>query len=135
MRHDALNDRKERLGAIEGCSFAALCGLETVSVSPGEAVVRMKTDGKRNALGTVHGGAVFTLADQAFALAANADEDIQVALRADVSFLRPATGDLEARAFRISEGKNTSLYEARVYDGEELVAVFHGSGYKLGRQE
>jgi acyl-CoA thioesterase len=131
MKEPELEDNAERIEAMKRARFALLCGLETVTVAPGTAVVRMKADEKQNALGNIHGGAIFTLADQAFAMAANAEGDIQVALNASVNYLRPAKGDLEARAMKVSEGKTTSLYEVRVYDGEEMVAIFHGTGYKL----
>lgn len=134
MKEEELEDNGLRLEAMKRARFGILCGLETVSVAPGEAVVRMPANDKQNALDTIHGGAIFTLADQAFALAANAQGDIQVALNASINFIRPAKGELEARATRLSEGRTTSLYEVRVFEGEDLVAVFHGTGYKLGRR-
>ena len=62
---------EERIDAMNHAQFAQLCRLETVYVKEGEAAVRMPAEGVRNAMGNVHGGAIFTLADQAFALAAN----------------------------------------------------------------
>jgi acyl-CoA thioesterase len=134
MNSEGLEEAEERIAAMKKAKFAVLCGIETVSVGEGEAVVRMPAKDKQNALGTIHGGAIFTLADQAFALAANSESGVQVALQVSVNFLRPAKGDLEARAVRISEGRTTSLYEARVYEGEELVAIFYGTGYKLSKR-
>ncbi len=131
MKEVELEDNRRRIEEMKRARFALLCGLKTVSVAPGEAVVRMPPEEKQNALDTIHGGAIFTLADQAFALAANAEGDIQVAINASINYVRPAKGELEARAKKTSEGKTTSLYEVRVFAGEELVAVFHGTGYKL----
>jgi acyl-CoA thioesterase len=129
-----LDDDERRIEAMKRAKFAVLCGIETVSVGNGEAIVRMSAKGKQNALDTIHGGAIFTLADQAFALAANSESGVTVALHVSVNFLRPARGDLEARAVRISEGRTTSLYEVRVFEGDEMVAIFHGTGYKLSKR-
>jgi acyl-CoA thioesterase len=129
-----LEDNEKRIEAMKRAKFAVLCGIETVSVGNSEAVVRMPAKEKQNALDTIHGGAIFTLADQAFALAANSESGVTVALHVSVNFLRPARGDLEARAVRISEGRTTSLYEVRVFEGDEMVAIFHGTGYKLSKR-
>jgi acyl-CoA thioesterase len=128
-------DLKQRLASMSSAPFALCCDIETISVGGGEAVVRMPVDGKLNALGTVHGGAIFSLADQAFALAANASGDPQVALSASINYLKPARGTLIAHARLVGENKSTSVYEVLVHDGDCLVAVFQGTGYKLRKQE
>ncbi len=135
MESELSSDLKQRLESMNAAPFALRCDMETVSVGGGEAVVRMPVDGKLNALGTVHGGAVFSLADQAFALAANANGDPQVALSATINYLKPARGTLVARARLVGENKSTSVYEVLVYDGDCLVAIFQGTGYKLRKQE
>jgi len=135
MEGELSNDIEQRLAAMKEAKFAVLCDIQTVSVSAGEAVVRMPAEGKLNALGTVHGGAIFSLADQAFALAANANGEPQVAISASINYLKPARGSLEARARKVGENRSTSVYEVLVYDGECLVAVFQGIGYKLRRPE
>jgi acyl-CoA thioesterase len=95
----------------------------------------MPVDGLTNALGTVHGGAIFSLADQAFALAANSRGEPQVALNASITYMKPGRGDLVARARKVEENRTTSVYEVQVLQGEEVVAIFHGIGYKLRRPE
>ncbi len=121
----------EWLRSMTDAPFAKLCGLETLSISEKEAVVRMRTEGASNALGTVHGGAIFSLADQAFALAANANGDRQVAMSASITYLRPARGTLVATARKIGETKSNSVYQVLVHEGDELVAIFQGNGFKL----
>jgi acyl-CoA thioesterase len=91
----------------------------------------MDAGDKLNAVGGAHGGAVFTLADQAFALASNLEAWPQVALVASINYLRPGKGMLEAVARKTSETNRTSLYEVKVFDDGELIAVFQGTGYKL----
>ena len=50
--------------------YARHSGIELVDVGPGTATVRMRiVDEHRNGVGMVHGGAIFTLADFAFAAA------------------------------------------------------------------
>ena len=52
--------------------FAARCGIELLAVSPGQARARMSLRPDHlNGLGSVQGGAIFTLADFAFAAASN----------------------------------------------------------------
>ena len=135
MNSDLSTDLEVRLAAMKAAPFALHCHMETVSVKDGEAVVRMPVNEKLNALGTVHGGAIFSLADQAFALAANANGDPQVAISASINYLKPAKGTLVARARKVGENRSTSVYEVLVYDGEELVAIFQGIGYKLRRSD
>lgn len=124
-------DIVERLERMNAAPFALRCGIE---VGEGRAKVRMHPQDCYNALGTYHGGAVFTLADQAFALAANQGPDVQVAMSASIHYIRPARGTIEAVARLVGESGRTSIYEVLVYEGEELVAIFQGTGYKLARK-
>jgi Uncharacterized protein, possibly involved in aromatic compounds catabolism len=65
---------KEMIEIIKNDQFAKLVGLELVKVELGYAEVRMViTEKHLNGVGIVQGGALFTLADFAFAAAANAD--------------------------------------------------------------
>ena len=61
--------------------FAAMAGCELVDARKGHAVVEMPiTDNLRNAQGGVMGGAIFTLADFALAVACNVGEDPTVSV-------------------------------------------------------
>ena len=64
------------------------------------------------------GGAVFTLADFAFAVAANGfAERITVSQHVSVTFLAPAKGrELRAEARCVKAGRTTCLYEVEVRD-------------------
>jgi acyl-CoA thioesterase len=123
---------KERIRRINDAPFIRSFGMELVSISDdGEVRVTMDASDKHNALGAAHGGAVFTIADQAFAVASNLGPELQVAMFASMTFIKPARGKLEAVAKKIGETKRTSVYEVKVFEKGELVAIFQGNGYKL----
>lgn len=123
---------RERLRGINNAPFIRTFGIQLESITEdGEVRVTMDVSDKHNALGTAHGGAVFTLADQAFAVVSNLGPEVQVAMFASMTFIRPARGMLVAVANKIGETKQTSVYEVKVFEKGELVAVFQGNGYKL----
>jgi acyl-CoA thioesterase len=115
------------------CEFARLLGIQVLELWPGGAKVAMDITDKRNPLGNVHGGAVFSLADHAFGLAANSGGIQEVALSAQITYISPSTGRLVAVAERISENKDGSVVSVRVWDGERLVATFEGIGIRLAQ--
>lgn len=123
---------RERIRGINNAPFIRDFGMELVSISDdGEVQITMDASDKHNALGTAHGGAVFTVADQAFAIASNLCPELQVAMFASMTYIRPARGKLLAVAKKTGETKRTSVYEVKVFESGELVAVFQGNGYKL----
>ncbi len=80
----------------------------------------------RNALGAVMGGASFTLADFAFAVAANWQNPGVVSLSSNITFLGTAKGQsLIARARCVKDGRRTSYYRIDVEDelGNPVAAV------------
>lgn len=86
----------------------------------------------RNAMGAVMGGAYFTLADFAFAVAANWQEIGTVSLNSEIAYLGTAKGDrLTAEALCVKNGRTTSYYRIEVRDEfENLAAVVNTTGYK-----
>ena len=79
---------KEMLAADR---FAVEAGVELLEISPGYAKARMKVTEKHlNAGGVCQGGALFTLADLAFAAVANSRGRLTLSLNANITFLRPA---------------------------------------------
>ena len=123
---------KKRIREINNAPFIRSFGMELASISEeGEVRVTMDAGDKHNALGSAHGGAVFTIADQAFAVASNLGPEHQVAMFASMTYIKPARGKLEAVAKKIGETKRTSVYEVKVFEEGELVAIFQGNGYKL----
>lgn len=81
------------------------------------------------------GGAIFTLADFAFAVASNWNKTASVSLSASISFLGGAKGaKLIAEAVKLKEGRKTCYYEVTVCDelGNQ-VAHMTSNGYCLDR--
>jgi acyl-CoA thioesterase len=128
MIHD---DPQERFLAIDGSEFSTFMGMRTISASESEVKVEMDLKGKLNSVGTGHGGAVFSLADQAFALACNMGEHTQVARSASIKYIRPARGKLVATARKEREDDKGSVYKVEVTSGDTIVAVFEGIGHKI----
>lgn len=98
--------------------FATVNGAVIDAVEEGYAKCSMElNDTHRNAMGAVMGGAVFTLADFAFAVASNWNKAPQVSLNASISFLgRAKGGKLIAEARKIKEGRKTCYFEVMVVD-------------------
>lgn len=75
------------------------------------------TDRHKNAMGTVMGGASFTLADFAFAVATNWKEMRTVSINSTISYLGVAKGSkLIAEAHMIKNGRTTCYYQISVRD-------------------
>lgn len=98
--------------------FAASCGIEIVEFRPGYAKCTMPvTENHLNAIGTVMGGAIFTLADYAFSVAANSYGTLAVTLNAFVSYMQACNGGtLTAVATETSRTKRTGVYQVSVTD-------------------
>jgi acyl-CoA thioesterase len=120
----------ERISSFNQSPFALLLGMEITGAQPGWARVVMDPGGKGNPNRTIHGGAIFALADQAFGIAANMEDPPEIAVSASIMFLAPATGRLEAVAERVGEDDRHSLYRVKVFEGDRLVATFEGIGAK-----
>jgi acyl-CoA thioesterase len=85
-----------------------------------------------NGLDSVQGGAVFTLADFAFAAAANSHGTIAVAINVSITFMKGAKeGTLWAEAREISKNPRLGSYTVDVKtDQGEMVAIFQGLAYR-----
>ena len=109
----------ERARAVFGKDRFAVetgCVIEEAAVGYARCTLTVETR-HRNALGAPMGGAVFTLADYAFAVASNFDRDVYVSTSADVRFLAAARGTiLTAEAREIRCGRRTCLYAVTVVD-------------------
>ena len=113
--------------------FREILGIQVLEVKDGYARLSMKvTKNHTNALGAAHGGALFSLADCAFAEAANYGENVAVAVQVSINFLKPAfEGDtLKAEAIRVSDGKKLGLYHVTISKQDKKIAFFSGLAFK-----
>ena len=114
---------------------AALLGIEIDHVEPGAATVSMTVAATMsNGHGTCQGGILATLADTAFAHAANSYNRVTVGQGISIDFLQPAMlGEkLIARASEHHRGRTTGLYEVRIHNADnKLLAVFSGRSFEL----
>jgi acyl-CoA thioesterase len=116
-----------------GDLFAARNGVELLEVEEGRALARLAVGAEHlNAAGVVQGGAVFTLADFAFAVASNSRGNVALAIEAHVTFLRAVRGGvLLAEAREESGSRRLSTCTVRVTrEGGELVALFTGTAFR-----
>jgi len=113
--------------------FAETLGIQVLEVKEGYCRVSMKVLKEHtNALGFTHGGAIFSLADYAFAHACNFGDNVAVAVQVSINFLKPSVeGDaLTAEATRISDGKTMGLYQVTVRNQDKAIAYFTGLAFK-----
>jgi acyl-CoA thioesterase len=113
--------------------FAAVSGIRLVEMGEGRAVTRMRIRPEHlNGAGVVQGGAIFTLADLAFAAACNSHGNVALALDVSITFARAATGGaLTAEAREIALSRKISVVRVEVRDrAGELVAAFRGTAYR-----
>ena len=116
--------------------YAQKLGMCCLAAGVGYCRMEMKVpEDAINMFGATHGGAVFSLIDEAFSIACNSHGVVAVALNLSVTYVsgsRP--GDrLVAEVREISLTRRTATYDIRVTreDGE-LVAVSQALAYRKG---
>ncbi|MBC7080167.1 MAG: PaaI family thioesterase [Methanothrix sp.] len=114
--------------------FARRLGMRLVELDEGYSKVVMEPSWEnRNFFGTVHGGAIFSLIDQAFGAAANSHGAVAVAISVTVDYLRPASPDetLYAEAREVSRTRRISTYNIEVRNQEgQLKATCLAMAYR-----
>jgi acyl-CoA thioesterase len=118
---------------FKGDKFALAAGIELLEVSSGYARACMDIKPKHlNGGGVCQGGAIFTLADLAFAAAVNSHARLTYSIASSINFFRSETGGrLYAEAREVFNHKRLSNCEVRITnEAGELVATFVGSGYR-----
>ncbi|RLB70076.1 MAG: phenylacetic acid degradation protein [Deltaproteobacteria bacterium] len=118
----------------ENDHFARHCGIILLEVEPGRAKAKMEIKPSHmNGAKTVHGGAIFTLADFTFAAAANSQGQLSLAINTAISFLKPTHGGttLYAEAEELSVNRRLGHYQVKITNNEQqLVAQFQGTAYR-----
>jgi acyl-CoA thioesterase len=120
---------------FERDQFARANGMRVVEVRQGFAQTEMTVEPRHlNSVGVLQGGALFTLADLAFAAASNSHGVVALACQADMTWFKAVTsGKLTATAEEIARTRKLSTCVVRITDeAGELVAQFKGLAYIKG---
>lgn len=116
-------------------AFAKFIGIKIVQATPQCAICELElTSNHLNGVGVVQGGVLFTMADLALAVAANADEADRVTLSSHIDFLKAVgRGTLLAKATPIKIGRTTALYNVSVVEKDSgvLLANFQGTAFRI----
>jgi len=118
---------------VESDPYCETLGIELVELGAGSARTKLTVGEKhRNFHGTLHGGAIYSLADAAFAAASNSRGETAFALETNVSYLDMADEDatLVADATETYDGRRTAEYSVDVTADGERIATFRGRVYK-----
>ena len=133
---ERMRPTEEMIRTFEKDRFATCNGAVIDQVEDHYAKCSLRIEeNHRNAMGAVMGGVYFTLADFAFAVAANWQHMETVSLNSEIAYLGSTRGDrLTAEAVCVKDGRTTSYYRIEVKDSEErLIAVVNTTGYKTAR--
>ena len=117
-------------------NFARGCGIEIEEVRHGFAKCSMKvTTNHLNGIGILMGGALFTLADYTFSLAANSHGIIAVTRDASISYIRKCTGGVvTAIASEVMRDDKSGNYSVEITNKDgEIIAQITGSAYFTGK--
>lgn len=118
---------------FEGDRYALHSGIELLEVKEGYAKAKMDVkDHHLNAGNVVQGGAIFTLADLAFAAAVNAYGNLSVSVQTSIYFHKGVgEGTLFAEAKVVKLGKNLGNFEVCVTNEQNaLIATFIATAYR-----
>lgn len=118
---------------LQGDRFAVNAGVELLEVRSGYAKARMAILPEHlNGGGVCQGGAIFTLADLAFAAATNSHARLTLSISSSINFFRAESkGFLYAEAQEVLDKKRLSNCEVRITnEAGDLVATFNGTGYR-----
>ena len=122
------------LSGVEKKGYAKKLGMELAEVSEGHAVLEMTTGpDDTNLFGTVHGGAVFSLMDEAFQASCNSHGTVAVALSVNIVYHNPTRpgARLRAESREIHRSNKTATYHITVTDDTDtLVATCQALAYR-----
>ena len=113
--------------------FAEHNGIELLEIAEGRAKAKMVIEDRHlNGVNVVHGEAIFTLADLAFAAASNSHGTVAVAINASIWFVKAGRkGTLFAEAREVSRNPKLATYSIEVTDDAgEIIATFEGMVYR-----
>jgi acyl-CoA thioesterase len=116
--------------------YARLLGMEVQKIDNGYSLVQMRfMPDMANIFGMAHGGAIYSLLDEAFQTACNAHGTLAVALNMSVTYIRPPEPGalLQAEAQEVSLTKRTATYTITVTDENgTVIATCQALAYRKG---
>jgi len=114
--------------------YARRLGMRLVEVGEGYAKVEMDvTPEMDNIFGMLHGGAIFSLIDEAFEVSCNSHGTVALALNVNISYLAAPEprARLTAQSREINRTRKTGLYDIRVTDDKgRLIATAQALAYR-----
>ena len=114
--------------------FAALAGCELLEIKEGYSRARMTvTEAHLNGGNFCHGGALFTLADLAFAAAVNSHLVLTVSTSSNITYFHsvPLGTTVYAEARELVDHHRMPYAEVRLTDEQDrLIAIFTSGGYR-----
>lgn len=118
--------------------FAQALKMELVELEEGFSAVEMPYDAAvmDNMFARAHGGAIFSLMDEAFETVCQTVGSVTVALNVSVNYVAsPESGArLRAEAREVSSTKRTASYDIRVTDQQGgLIAVCQALAFRTGK--
>ena len=120
---------------IGKCGLSQSLGMKIIDAGPKYSVVEMVLEDRHlNGFSIAHGGAIFALADTAFAHACNSDNVVTVAQQCQINFLQPGrAGDLlTATAKGRTHSGRTGIYDVTITGSDGgVIAEFRGMSCKL----
>lgn len=126
-------DSSELINYFKNDRYAAHMGIEIIEAKKGYCKTRLNiTDKHLNAANVVHGGAIFTLADLAFAVASNSHGQLALAVNVNITYLKGvSTGILYATATEFDNPKRLGAYDVIITnEKDEIIARFNGLAYR-----
>ena len=134
MMSPDVREYAERIMEMYEAPFARFVGLEISEISRDRVVCYLDLRPElMNSMGRGHGGAIYTLIDHTFAIAANLVHD-STGQNTNVSFYRPAQGRLTAVAVPINRSRSLEVYDVRVTNDEgKLIASSVCTAFVLRR--
>jgi len=126
-------DRGKLNDFFQNDRFAVTTGVQLLEAGKGSCKASLKIEDRHlNAAGVVQGGAIFTLADFAFAVAANSRGQLALAINVNISFLcGKSEGTLYATATEVAEPRRIGAYDVLITDEQgTVIARFNGLVYR-----
>ncbi|MDR1763958.1 MAG: PaaI family thioesterase [Dysgonamonadaceae bacterium] len=113
--------------------YAVFSGVELLEVEPGRAKAKMEIRPMHlNAGNVVQGGAIFTLADLAFAAAVNAYGNLAMSIETSIRYFKGVgEGTLFAEARAVHVHKKLATFEVRITnEKDELISLFTATAFR-----